>query len=365
MRMSYNLSNSEAPDPSPLGSSTLAASWAVAQQGRKHGAGILLFAYGSQVTLQHFLGEAALAASSFRAAKPSLFGTSPKVQIAIVTNNATVDKRVFDLHIVPRPDLLFAGDPCPYGPKNCNKNARPRQWATRLYYLAHSPYEVTWALDSNVVCCDPTRAAAFLDAALHTRMWGFDIASANQAQGEMYPHNWNIMYRWSRATSNMMRDWLLLQFRRGLATDDQGTLFAAEQRQRAAGGLRVGQVPTPFAAAFYSAKKSSFFPRVTRPLTGAAVVLHVGSGNAAAGAEWCRAFNQRVGTRRQLYLPGRGALQTLDSLKACKKEMGLRTCPYAGGLKHAPENQLFQPDLVAPRKLKYNWGEQNPLGQLR
>ena len=196
-------------------------------------------------------------------------------------------------------------------------------------------------------------------------MWGFDIASANQAQGEMYPHNWNIMYRWSRATSNMMRDWLLLQFRRGLATDDQGTLFAAEQRQRAAGGLRVGQVPTPFAAAFYSAKKSSFFPRVTRPLTGAAVVLHVGSGNAAAGAEWCRAFNQRVGTRRQLYLPGRGALQTLDSLKACKKEMGLRTCPYAGGLKHAPENQLFQPDLVAPRKLKYNWGEQNPLGQLR
>ena len=35
----------------------------------------------------------------------------------------------------------------------------------------------------------------------------------------------------------MMRDWLLLQFRRGLATDDQGTLFAAEQRQRA---RRVG-----------------------------------------------------------------------------------------------------------------------------
>mgnify|MGYP004361703671 CR=1 FL=1 len=54
-----------------------------------------------------------------------------------------------------------------------------RQWLTRLYYLAHSPYEVTWALDSNVVCCNPRSAAAFLQRALASKMWGFDIASAN------------------------------------------------------------------------------------------------------------------------------------------------------------------------------------------
>ena len=45
------------PDPAPLGSPSVSSSWAIAQQGRKQGAGVLLFAYGSQVTLQHFLGE--------------------------------------------------------------------------------------------------------------------------------------------------------------------------------------------------------------------------------------------------------------------------------------------------------------------
>ena len=165
------------------------------------------------------------------------------------------------------------------------------------------------------------------------------------------------MYRWSRATSNMMRDWLLLQFRRGLATDDQGTLFAAEQRQRASGGLRVGQVPTPFAAAFYSAKKPAFYPRVTRPLTGAAVVLHVGSGNAAAGREWCRGFNARNGTRRQVWMPQQGArLQALESLKACRSAMGTPNCPYAGTGRQ-PEHSVFQPDLVPSARLGIHWGE--------
>ena len=74
----------------------------------------MLFAYGSDITLQHFLKEAMMAAASFRAIR--LPDTS-HIQIAIVTNNATVDATLFDLHIRPRPDLLFAGDPCPYGPK--------------------------------------------------------------------------------------------------------------------------------------------------------------------------------------------------------------------------------------------------------
>ena len=128
-------------------------------------------------------------------------------------------------------------------------------------------------------------------------LWGFDIATANQAAGhELYPHNWNLMIRWSRASSNLMRDWLLMQFRRGLAADDQGTLFAAMQRQRAAGGLRVGQMPTPFAAAFYSATQS-FYPRLTRPLTRSAVVLHIAAAKSDAAAEACRAFNAEIGTR--------------------------------------------------------------------
>ena len=66
-RTQYNASNSLQPSSDPLGSSTLGATWAVAQQSRKKGAGILFFAYGAEVTLQHFLREAAMAAASFRA----------------------------------------------------------------------------------------------------------------------------------------------------------------------------------------------------------------------------------------------------------------------------------------------------------
>ena len=114
-RTQYNASNSLQPSSDPLGSSTLGATWAVAQQSRKKGAGILFFAYGAEVTLQHFLREAAMAAASFRAVDAS-------INIAVVTNNATVDKKLFDLHIVPRisahdairnqkATCCFAGDP--------------------------------------------------------------------------------------------------------------------------------------------------------------------------------------------------------------------------------------------------------------
>ena len=106
----YNTSNSQKPSTSPLGSSTLAASWSILQEDKKSGVGILLFAYGSQVTLQHFLGEAQQAAASFRVASAS---AANRIKIAVVTNNATVDKKLFDVHIKPRDDLLFAGDPCP------------------------------------------------------------------------------------------------------------------------------------------------------------------------------------------------------------------------------------------------------------
>eukprot|EP00966_Prymnesium_polylepis_P144767 3343028-Prymnesium_polylepis.1 len=98
--------------------------------------------------------------------------------------------------------------------------------------MAHSPYEITWALDSNVACCTRLSATAFLQGALATGLWGYDIAHANQRDGAMWPHNFNIVYKWSAPTAAVMRDWFLLQLRRGVATDDQQTLLVAELRYR-------------------------------------------------------------------------------------------------------------------------------------
>ena len=99
-----------------------------------------------------------------------------------------------------------------------------------------------------------------------------------------------------------MRDWLMLQLRRGITTDDQATLFAAEQRGRTH-GLRLGQMPTPYAAAFYSVKpQQGFFPRLSRPLRGRAHVLHCKERNGQC-APWCDAFAraaERGATRWEL-----------------------------------------------------------------
>ena len=154
-----------------LVNSSRAALWAVPGQAAKAGAGLLLFAYGDAVTLSHFLDEATHAARSFKAHNPEL-------QIAVVTNNASVDRALFSHVLRPREDLLFRGSPCPYekDPAKAAKCVgRPRQWATRLYYMALSPFALTWALDSNAVSCTPGAAGRFL-AAAHASppLWGRD-----------------------------------------------------------------------------------------------------------------------------------------------------------------------------------------------
>ena len=211
---------------------------------RKHGVGVLLFAYGHTTTLPYFLGEAVSAARSLRALNPEL-------SIGIVSNNETVDSRLFNVHLRPRSDLLFVGDLTNSG--QFRSDGIARQWLTRLYYLALTPFEVTWALDSNTICCTPNSADSFMRAALATKLWGYDMVHASQRDGRLYPHNWNFMYRWTPSTSSVLREWLLLQLRRGVTADDQKTLLVAQMRLRASSiPLRIGQLATPLATAFYN-----------------------------------------------------------------------------------------------------------------
>ena len=215
-------------------SATKTLPWYVEGEESKAGAGVLLFAYGRR-QLNHFLLEAQDAALTFRR-------HNPRLKIAIVTNNATVNPEIFSRHINPRSDLLFAGD-LSNGGQN-RTDGWPRQWLTRLYYMAHSPFEITWALDSNVGTCTPGAAQAFLDAALQTKLWGYDVAQASQSVLVMYPHNWNIVFRWSPVVSSLMRDWFLLQLRRGVAhagCEGSGTLRRAPGRRNGSYSCSRGQ----------------------------------------------------------------------------------------------------------------------------
>ena len=57
----------------------------------------------------------------------------------------------------------------------CLTHTRRRQWTTRLYYMALSPFRITWALDSNVYQCEGPAAHGavqrFLAEAERTSLW--------------------------------------------------------------------------------------------------------------------------------------------------------------------------------------------------
>lgn len=142
-----------------------------------------------------------------------------------------------------------------------------------------------------------------------------------------------------------------------------GSLSIRSDARRA----RLRQVPTRFACAFLSPLKGKFFPRLTRPLTGSAVVLHVGSGNSDSGPEWCRTFNEAAGMRRQMLMRakpqngGTAGIRTLQGVKVCRDELRVTKCPYAGGGQRLlPEDAIFTPPLALPQKLRIRWGEVVP-----
>ena len=338
-----------------------AAQWMLPGESTKHGVGLLFFAYGGTKQVSHFLNEASAAALSIRELNPG-------VNIAVVTNNETVDRFIFTHHVTPRADLLFPGSDCP---DTCRPDRLPRQWTTRLYYMALSPFETTWAMDSNVYACPSPHAAGaihrFLLAAERTRLWGYDIAHANQADDEepMFPHCFNMVWRWTPQTSNVFRDWFMLMLRRGISTNDQEPLRQAESRQQQAGGLRVGQVPSEFGAAMYPAiekrdgggRARISWPRISRRLAGPAQLVHATplaagskyvSRRAAKaytglnGPAFCHAYNAPglVGRPRQLVQwRHRGAFTVVLNDSACTELLSVRECPYTQGGLSDPTSQ--------------------------
>ena len=213
------------PKVSPLHAGWPSAAGPLQRRRRSTARALLFFAYGGK-QLQHFLAEATVAAASFRRLNPT-------IPISIVTNaeSGTLDNRTFDTHIRPRPDLLFAG------------STTNGDWADNAT-VAHSPL----LLGAQPV---PNHLGARLKrlrvhARLGTRVSprrdrvqsvGLDIATANQRDGPLYPHNFNLVYKWSPRVSALMRDWLLLQMRAAASRPTirrRCTLQSCARRRRAA-----------------------------------------------------------------------------------------------------------------------------------
>ena len=344
----------------PTVAATWAATWALPGEELKNGSGLLFFAYGGTAQIKTFLTEATLAAASFRKYNPYL-------AIAIVSNNASVDRTVFTHHIVPRADLLFPGS-------LSRSDQLPRQWSTRLLYMAQSPFAVTWALDSNDYHCPGPFAVnavhRYLRAAEATSLWGFDIGHANMHRRKpnepadmMSPHCFNIIWRWNDRTSTMFRDWFMLLLRRGIGADDQNPLRIAEARAIAAskGNFRVGQMPTEFAAAFYSASPPKFYPRISRQIRGPAYIVHgtpvvKRSTSGRSGPELCQAFNaKRDGTLRQLVQRDRKTTPvSVFEAPACRTALRMNDCEFQGGAMSTTADGSLLPTTIV-RVQDFEW----------
>ena len=284
---------------------------------KKAGAGILFFAYsGSPAALRRVVLEAERAGRSFRV-------NNPGISLAVVSNNASIDYQIFDTHVVARDDLIFAGADAPTAGER-----GLRQRLTRIYYLAQSPYELTWALDSDALSCTPHAAQAFLSDALENRLWDFSIAHASQRLGReerMYPHSGNIVFRWREETSALLRDWFMLQLRQGVASDDEKSLHLAElrlSRRYGTSKFKIGRITPELGARLYTVAETA--NGITPVLHGPVHVLH------GADQSLCAAFNSDANRARQILHTEKSSYKSLTSIPECVAALGQSPTVVAG-----------------------------------
>ena len=291
--------------------------WMVQGELKKAGAGILFFAYsGSPAALRRVVLEAERAGRSFRV-------NNPGISLAVVSNNASIDYQIFDTHVVARDDLIFAGADAPTAGER-----GLRQRLTRIYYLAQSPYELTWALDSDALSCTPHAAQAFLSDALENRLWDFSIAHASQRLGReerMYPHSGNIVFRWREETSALLRDWFMLQLRQGVASDDEKSLHLAElrlSRRYGTSKFKIGRITPELGARLYTVAETA--NGITPVLHGPVHVLH------GADQSLCAAFNSDANRARQILHTEKSSYKSLTSIPECVAALGQSLTVVAG-----------------------------------
>ena len=223
------------------------------------------------------------------------------VTIAVVTNANPFefDSSPFDIIIPIRAEHMFHSQTVPL-----RRDKHERQWLTRLYYLAATPFQVTFALDSNIQPCRDI--APVLEAAALAE---FDIAVASQWSRTnvtgLVSHNFALLYRWSPIMPRLFARWLRLQLALDPGQDDQHTLTSAMGALRRSEGLRVRKIANSVATAMHSVEGpfGSFFPRESRLIDGHVTLLHLDPGPAAEQA--CRAANAGGGSRRVLYQASR------------------------------------------------------------
>ena len=149
-----------------------------------------------------------------------------------------------------------------------------RQWFTRMYYLAHSPFEYTWYVDSHVAFFTTQLEQAFQDF----KSSDIDIATANQSPNGFVCHNFTILYRWNDRVQSLFVNWMLRQLDRGIPADDQHPLCEAMGCAGQSYGLKYGMISPKWVLAWLSLKwgenNEHWRHRTTQVLEGRPQICH-------------------------------------------------------------------------------------------
>ncbi len=149
-----------------------------------------------------------------------------------------------------------------------------RQWFSRLFYLAHSPFKITWYLDSHARV--PTKRLAWALEEFERSDLDFVVASSRTDRFKC--HNFNMMFSWNERVRTLFIDWLLRQLQRGVSVDDQLTLCNALACAGEKYGLKYGTISPSWAFAWLSLNRGKgntwWKHRTTRVISGPAEICH-------------------------------------------------------------------------------------------
>jgi hypothetical protein len=280
----------------------------------KHGVGVYYVSYGSQS--ERFVHDAYNSARNIRRLNPS-------IQTAIATNYRGPLLRVFN-HTVHIPDYHFD---------------ESRQWLTRLYYLAMSPFELTVEIDSTVTVCSTTLVED-LEAELASKRFDFAsqveyISRPANAPHIVHPHNFVLMYFWNANAASLFSAWFDIYKDTYDTLDDQKTLSLALRSPSLPARVRFAKVKDSFAMGFLASAVCSSpgsQARCTRAISGKMSMFHSFDGKRLPERHknrFCEFYNENTARRQLVFkLSDQSEYKFFTNTKDCTESGFGETCRY-------------------------------------
>lgn len=177
----------------------------------REGIGVMFFAYNENpMHAQVFLDEAERAAADMQK-------VSPQLKMALVTSVPAKKPKLWHEMIPICKEYLFPGH-------DDRNSGVKRQWATRIAYLAATPFQFTLAVDTTMALCADVYPVL---QQLAAEPFDFAVVDQSPIGSRFYPRGMLVAFKWTAGTQALLKLWFEFQEEKGLDKDDQWTMDEA------------------------------------------------------------------------------------------------------------------------------------------